>query len=67
MTQDEVIACFPEEEVREKFLARPDIAALPSEERQRRWEEHWPKATAFLERIAGMNPVVIDVPRRASP
>ena len=58
-TKAELRALIPEEDVRECFMARPDIAYLPAIERKRRWATASKKIDAFLGQISKRDSFVI--------
>ena len=46
---------IPDDAVRDAFMLREDIAALPPDERERRWSEH---LVSFREFLSGLDSIV---------
>lgn len=53
-------ALISDDAVRQSFLARPDIAALPQEDQERRWQAHLVGLEQFREWLSGLDSIVVE-------
>jgi hypothetical protein len=54
-TPDQQRQLIPNEAVRCSFLRRPDVASLPPDEQERRWQSHLVKVNAFRETLSRLD------------
>lgn len=59
LTVEEQKGLYPDDEIRELYLKRPDIKGLSPEEQEQRWQEHLKALNKFREMLSGIDAIIL--------